>query len=50
RVSADEVVASLVSATPTPRTLPKQQDGGQQDGASQGSRPSPSTNQASAHR
>jgi MoxR-like ATPase len=27
RVSADEVVASLLTATPTPRTLPRQQDG-----------------------
>ena len=26
RVSADEVVASLLTATPTPRTLPRQQD------------------------
>ncbi|WP_143765257.1 AAA family ATPase [Catenulispora acidiphila] len=28
RVSADEVVASLLTATPTPRTLPRQQDAG----------------------
>jgi MoxR-like ATPase len=27
RVSADEVVAALLTATPTPRTLPRQQDG-----------------------
>jgi len=38
RVSADEVVASLLAATPTPRTLPRQQaDRGAGQGVAQGS-------------
>ena len=36
RVSADEVVASLLTATPTPRTLPRQQDAATGAGAGAG--------------
>ncbi|NUR59801.1 MAG: MoxR family ATPase [Catenulispora sp.] len=56
RVSADEVVASLVAATPTPRTLPRQQqeDAGAASGGTPGGGQDQSrgqnTNQATARR